>query len=152
MEQEVPKNQDTGRDAKGRFIPGVSGCPEGPHKGIKKRALQIKEIVFNAFDRWGGEERLVKWSKESKANEREFIKMVLSLLPKEIAVEGEGLSETKIIIIRNSDNKENGNQSQEMAGRVCVQQEAIPGNGLGVGNGQKLIPDIAGNAVQRADT
>lgn len=36
------------RDDKGRFLPGVSGNPEGKPVGLRSRATQIKEFIEHA--------------------------------------------------------------------------------------------------------
>ncbi len=147
MEQkQTPATQEKQRDEQGRFIPGVSGNPAGGVPGVRHKATLIKAALFNAFDRLGGENRLVKWAKESKANEREFWKMVLSVLPKEMDLKGEGFGDTKILILRD------GNKTQAVPGQVCIQPEEVSRNGIELGNGKVDVSNLAGNVIQRADT
>jgi hypothetical protein len=54
--------------------------------------------------------------------------------------------ETRIIIIRD------GNQAETVSRQVHFQQEQIPGSMVELGYGKDSRPNIAGNALQRADT
>lgn len=53
----------------------------------------------------------------------------------------------KILIIRYDEH-----QDEKVAGRVRVLQEAVSGDVVELGNGKEHEPDIAGHALQRADT
>ena len=54
--------------------------------------------------------------------------------------------ETRIIIIRD------GDKTQTVSRPIHIQQEQIPRTMVELGNGQDPRLDIAGNALQRADT
>jgi hypothetical protein len=87
------------------FVPGVSGNPAGRKKGSKNKFTTLKDAFINAFSRIGGEDALVKYctpkpitvvSKKGKVRiidftperQREFFKMIVPMLPKEVAVTG----------------------------------------------------------------
>ena len=78
------------RNDKGQFI---KGHPPSKPVGSVSRAHKIKEEFLEAFEMTGGQGELVKWIKENKWNRKEFLKMILTLLPKETKLEhgGEGL-------------------------------------------------------------
>jgi predicted SAM-dependent methyltransferase len=114
----IPVTQESVRDEKGRFRPGVSGNPNGPHSGLKHRASYIKECLFNVFDKWGGQEKLLLWVKESKLNEREFIKMLLSVLPKEMQIDGDGLAQTKIILVNQNSKEQSESNTQRIPAEI----------------------------------
>lgn len=143
---ERPQEQVKQRDEKGRYLPGVCPNPGGKPKGIKERASAIKLAFFEVFDRIGGVDDLEKWVKRCAKNKAEFYKHLLGILPKELQIEGEGFGDTKIIIVRD------GNKTEAVAGQVRIQPEALPGPILGMGDGQDYGLDLAGNAIQRADT
>ena len=58
----------------------------------------------------------------------------------------EGIGSTNIIVVRD------GNKTKELAGQVCIQQEEVSGAVQRLGNGENSRLDLAGNAIQRADT
>jgi hypothetical protein len=100
MKNSNTSTQDEGRDQKGRFLRGVSGNPGGMQPGTKQLSTQIKEHIFTAFNSTGGQKGLVSWINQSGNNRREFYKMVISLLPKEMSLKNEGDGMRPIIIIR----------------------------------------------------
>ncbi|HDY86646.1 MAG TPA: hypothetical protein ENH82_00850, partial [bacterium] len=51
------------RTKKGRFVPGVSGNPEGSKKSTKFIGLAVKRQWFLAFHELGGLKGLVTWGK-----------------------------------------------------------------------------------------
>lgn len=52
----------------------------------------------------------------------------------------------RLIIIRYA------NQTEEMAGRIHIQQEEIPSDVISMGDRKKFVSNLAGNAIQRAST
>lgn len=82
-----------------------------------------------------------------KFNETNKIKIALELCKKDVPVQVEGSQqETRIIIIRD------GNKTEAVAGQVCVQQESLSRTVQRMGDGQDPGFNLAGNAVQRADS
>ena len=75
------------RDAKGRLLKGYSGNLKGRPPRIHSKAAQIKLAFFEAFEKVGGIEALVKWIKKNNTNKREFYKMLLQILPKDIKID-----------------------------------------------------------------
>ena len=55
----------------------------------------------------------------------------------------------QIVIVRNGQNERS---NKTVAGRIPVQQDQIPGNVECVGNGENVVPDPSGDALQRRDT
>ena len=88
------------REANGHFKKGVSANPKGRTPGLRTKATQVKMAFFDAFERTGGVEELVKWLKKTESNKKEFYKMVLSILPKEMKVEGDGVNANIYTIIQ----------------------------------------------------
>jgi len=80
------------------FKPGQSGNPGGCPKGIKHKSTQIKEAFYNAFDKVGGIDDLVKWINSSQTNKKEFYKLLVGMLPKEL--QGDLGTGAKVIIIK----------------------------------------------------
>lgn len=88
------------RDERGRYLKGVSGHPSGPRAGYKQKSSLIKEAFCEVFAELGGAGALLKWVKKNSQNERDFYKLILGVMPKEVSLDGEGFGETKIIIVR----------------------------------------------------
>ena len=93
MEEEI-KNEI--RDEKGRFRPGH--CIR-KKIGVRERATQIKIAFYKTFEEIGGMRRLKQWIEKSPVNEREFYKILVPLLPKELDIKGDGLKDTQIILV-----------------------------------------------------
>ena len=72
------------------FVKGKSGNPSGMPKGYRHTCTKIKEQFLSAFSKSGGLPALVKWINEKDSNRREFYKMVIQLLPKDIDLGGSG--------------------------------------------------------------
>ena len=88
------------------FVPGVSGNPAGRKKGSKNKFTTLKDAFINAFKRIGGEDALVEYCTPaslevknkkgevvrvidfSSERKKEFFKMIVPMLPKEVAVTG----------------------------------------------------------------
>ena len=100
----VTTKQAKKRDDCGRFVKGYTANPGGVPKGTRQKATLIKEAFMDAFHKTGGLLGLIKWIEESKWNQKEFYKMLLTIMPKDIDIKGEGMGETKIIIIRDKEN------------------------------------------------
>ena len=95
------------RDEQGHILSGSAPLnPIGKNAGVKHKRTLILEAFLNTFNEVGGEKGLVKWVNENKLNKREFYKMMLQLMPKELQIEGEGMGETKILIIRPAEKRE----------------------------------------------
>jgi len=77
------------RDSRGRLLPGSVINPLGKQAGTRDKAKVIRAAFFETFNRIGGIDELVRWVNENKINKKEFYKMMLSLLPKEMDVKGE---------------------------------------------------------------
>lgn len=87
------------RNELGQIIPGSAPLNSlGKQAGSIDRAKAIKSAFFETFERIGGIDALVKWVNENRLNKREFYKMVLSVLPKEMDIREE--PERKIVIMR----------------------------------------------------
>lgn len=72
------------------FVKGQSGNPSGLPKGYRHESTKIKESFLKAFEKSGGLKALVEWISEKDSNRREFYKMVIQLLPKELEMSGAG--------------------------------------------------------------
>ena len=90
------------RDAKGRFVKGAPGRPPN----LKNKATRVKLAFLDVFMRLGGTEGLDEWVRSSKHNLREFYKMVLTILPKELTLDGNVGPENKIVVIYPEKKKE----------------------------------------------
>lgn len=77
------------RNPKGQFVEG--NVPANKVNTFHYRATKFKDSMLDAFKSLGGVAGLVKWAKKSDSNKREFYKMVVSLVPKDIKIEGEGI-------------------------------------------------------------
>lgn len=78
-----------GRDAKGRFVPGWAGGP-GRRPGPNKTTIDLRELrnrVVRAWDRNDGDAIL---DGIAKADPVAFVKLVLSVLPKNVEFFGSG--------------------------------------------------------------
>lgn len=89
------------RNRAGQFVPGHQPL----HTGFKHKASKIKESFCEVYERLGGTDGLLAWIKSERHNKREFYKMILQVLPKDIDLAGEGFGDTKIIIVRPSTEK-----------------------------------------------
>nr|BDD44709.1 hypothetical protein 15 [bacterium] len=88
------------RDEKGRILKGSAALnPAGKNAGVRHKASIVKQAFFDVFQRLGGPDELVRWANESKANKRDFYKMILTILPRELDVRSES-EDLKLIIIR----------------------------------------------------
>ncbi|GEM_PF-2205912 len=106
--REIPANTGIDtivRDEKGRFVKGApSPNPLGHKEGLRHKATVIKQAFFEVFEQMGGVDALLKWVNASKTNQREFYRMILTVLPKELEVRNnEG---DKLIIVRAFENIE----------------------------------------------
>lgn len=78
------------RNELGQIMPGSAALnPMGKQAGAIDKAKAIKEAFLETFERIGGIDELVRWVNESKLNKRDFYKMMLSILPKEMDIKGE---------------------------------------------------------------
>ena len=89
------------RDANGRFIVGNNsqgGCP----KGIKQRATKIRDTFFRVFfDEFGDldDPRTLKRLRQfAQIHETEFLRILAGLLPKDLNIEGEAVTNRTTII------------------------------------------------------
>jgi len=106
MEAQVPEKKEIVRDAKGRIVPGSASLNvKGQNAGTRHKGTLIKLAFYEAFNRIGGMEELVKWINKTETNKKEFFKMLLQVLPKELDVKAEGLNETKVIIVQPKEEK-----------------------------------------------
>ena len=78
------------RNEKGHFVKGNSGRP----KGSKNKYTDLRKSFLNAYEEWGGDERLLEWIKESKQNERLFVQYLTKMLPTNVTAEHSGKIET----------------------------------------------------------
>jgi len=100
------QEQVNNRKIKGRFQKGLSGNPGGRPKGIKDKAVQIKLGFYEAFDKLGGVDGLVAWAKKYH-NLKEFYKILAHMLPREVDVQGEGIGNTRVLIIHPTEKEMN---------------------------------------------
>lgn len=73
------------------FVKGKSGNPSGLPKGYRHASTKIKEQFLTAFSMSGGLKALVEWIEKKDSNRKEFYKMVIQLLPKDLNLDGDGL-------------------------------------------------------------
>lgn len=104
MMSDAPQTQAEGRDEKGRFVKGVSGNPGGAKAGYTQLKTKFRNAVSQAFDALGGAEWFLDWIKKNQRNEREFVKILVSMMPKEIEQDAQ-LGEKTIINIITSEVK-----------------------------------------------
>lgn len=102
------------RDEKGRFVPGVSGNPKGPPKGLKQRITVHKETLEEALRSYAGKEKSMRqlhnaWDrvlniavdgedKDAVAAFRAFSKHVMSELKPEDPSAGVSARDVKVEI------------------------------------------------------
>lgn len=101
------------RDEAGHFAKGVSGNPDGRGVGVKDKANQIKLAFFEAFERTGGIDELIKWIEHSKLNRREFYRLLMPLLPKDMNIEGD-VGKDRVVVVQ--------------FGKLCAEPEISSGN------------------------
>jgi len=91
------------RDSRGRILPGYSGNPSGRPPGLKSKTTEIKLAFYEAFERLGGVNGLLRWIKSNEEHKKDFYKMLLSILPKEIDKAGleNVITATNMIVIQN---------------------------------------------------
>lgn len=91
-----------GRDGKGRFSEGNNANPSGMARGTKQRATKIKDTIFQVFfDVYGdvdNPETMQRLQDYAKGHKTEFLKIVASLLPKDITVEGD-IGKDRLLIV-----------------------------------------------------
>ena len=73
------------RDGSGRFTEGTSGNPAGrPRGSVNKVNAQVKQALYEAFEKAGGQEYLVKIAQEQPAV---FCRLLARLLPGELKID-----------------------------------------------------------------
>jgi hypothetical protein len=88
------------RDEKGRLVKGTAPLnPAGQRPGVRHQATILREGFMEAFQKIGGVDELVRWIKAKPANQRDFYKMAIACLPKELDIHSEQ-KELKLIVIR----------------------------------------------------
>ncbi len=76
------------RDEAGRFAEGTSGNPAGrPCGAVNKVTSEVKKALYEAFERAGGQEYLVRIAQEQPAV---FCRMLAKLIPGELKIDPEG--------------------------------------------------------------
>ena len=83
------------RSPDGRITSGTPN-PNGTHPSLYKQAVSIKQKYYKVFEELGSVKALKKWAKEEP---REFYKLIVSILPKEMKVEHEGLVPNLTIVM-----------------------------------------------------
>lgn len=83
------------RDALGHFLPGESGNPDGAPKGTKQKMTKVREMILDAFLTMYGDGE----GADPDARKRlmaiaimkpyDFLKIVASLLPNNLVIEGD---------------------------------------------------------------
>ena len=97
----VENRQEVGRDANGRFTlgnPSQGGCP----KGTKQRATKIRDTFFQVFfDEFGDlddKATLKRLRSFAQMHETDFLRILAGLLPKDLNIEGEAVTNRTTII------------------------------------------------------
>jgi hypothetical protein len=102
------------RDASGRFLPGNNGGP-GRQTGSENHFSKVKRDLLRAYETTVEENELAGesfWRNIKKRRPALFARLVVSLLPREVFVEGAG---RQMVIVKfkrldpDADNKEKGN-------------------------------------------
>ena len=76
------------RDESGRFAPGTSGNAAGrPRGAVNKVNAEVKKALYEAFEKAGGQEYLLRLAKEDP---RTFCRMLEKLIPSELRIDPEG--------------------------------------------------------------
>ncbi len=76
------------RDESGRFAEGTSCNPAGrPRGAVNMVTSEVKKALYEAFERAGGQEYLVKIAQEQPAV---FCRMLVKLIPSEVKIDPEG--------------------------------------------------------------
>jgi hypothetical protein len=88
-----------GRGESGKSLPGRSGRGDpsrfptkGRPKGTKNKYSKLRDSLLDAFEQTGGVPALVEWGKKER-NKKEFYKLIVSVLPKNIDIELDGVSQ-----------------------------------------------------------
>lgn len=68
---------------------GPSINPHGRGVGVRDKANQVKLAIIEVFEKTGGAEAMVAWIKAHPQNKKEFYKILVSLLPKDIDMKGD---------------------------------------------------------------
>ena len=88
------------RDQHGRLMKGTKQLStKGSKQGIKHRVTQIREAFYEAFQRIGGIDELVKWIQANPRNKKDFYNLVIKILPREIDLKSEH-EEVRLILVR----------------------------------------------------
>ena len=86
--QKQEKGYMAERDESGRFAGGTSGNPaDRPCGAVNKVTSEVKKALYEAFERAGGQEYLVKIAQEQPAV---FCRMLVKLIPSEVKIDPEG--------------------------------------------------------------
>ena len=75
------------RDEHGRLLPGSIINPEGKQSGTIDKMKRIKVAFLDVFEKTGGVESLVAWVNKDDRNRETFYRLLLTVLPKESALE-----------------------------------------------------------------
>lgn len=94
-----------GRDEKGRFLAGTipNSTGHNQYTRVKEQGIRVKMSFLEVFDRLGGADGLYEWALK-RGNRKEFYKMVLPLIPKDINVEGDGVAPKYVTLLHYGNN------------------------------------------------
>ena len=94
------------RDDKGRFTEGNPGKPPG----TKHTPKSIKERFFDEFGNLDADGKLEQLAKNDT---KEFLRMLIQLLPKETKIDGDGNLTIKLFNFNNPDDLDQTNKGQD---------------------------------------
>jgi hypothetical protein len=80
---------------------------KGRPKGTKNKYSKLRDSLLDAFEQTGGTKELVAWGSQPR-NRKEFYKLIVSILPKNIDIDGPGLSQALQINVVNFSETDDG--------------------------------------------
>jgi len=65
---------------------------KGRPKGTKNKYSKLRDSLLDAFEQTGGTKALVEWGMKER-NKKEFYKLIVSVLPKNVDIELDGITQ-----------------------------------------------------------